>query len=237
MRDFKIKIYADGADMDTMRGMNTLGYVAGFTTNPSLCRKAGIRDYMAFCRKIVTEFKDKPISLEVINDTKEKMELEAKKLASLGSNIYVKIPIVNYMGESSYEIIGRLSASGVQVNVTAVFTIEQAKNAMDALSDATPSIISIFAGRIADTGRNASNIVRNAVGLCSERKNIEILWASCREVYNIVEAEESGAHIITVTEDIMRRLNLLDKDLNEFSRETALMFHNDALACGLSVHG
>ena len=235
MRKFNIKIFADGAKVDVMRKMNELDYVSGFTTNPSLLKQAGVTDYISFAKQIVKEFYPKPISLEVINDSKEEMVKEARILSALGQNVFVKIPVVNFKGETTYDIISKLSSEGIRLNITAVFTIKQVENIKKSLSPYTDNIISIFAGRIADTGRNASVIVKEAVEQCANMNNIEILWASCREVFNIIEAENSGCHIITITEDVMHKLKYLDKDMDEFSKETAKMFHDDAFACGFVI--
>lgn len=235
MRDFKIKIFADGADISSMRQLDKLGYISGFTTNPTLIRKAGITDYFAFAKQAAEEFKTKSLSLEVISDDEEGMIREAGKLSALGENVMVKIPIVNSRGHSSLEVIKKLSAEHVNLNITAVFTEKQAAEVLAVLSADTENYISVFAGRIADTGRDAAKIVHSIVEMSAQNHGVNVLWASCREVYNIIEAENCGCHIITVTNDILSKLNLLGKDLEEFSKETAQMFYNDAVNSGFRI--
>lgn len=235
MKGFRIKIFADGADIGKMKEIESRGYVSGFTTNPSLAKKAGITDYLGFAQEASRMFPDKPLSLEVISDEGEAMEAEARRLAALGGNIMVKIPIVSSRGASSIRSIQKLSSEGIRLNVTAVFTIRQVKEILSVLPRSGNHYISIFAGRIADTGRDAVKTVREAVELCKDRPEIEILWASCREVYNIIEADQAGCHIITVTNDILKKLDLLGKDLDEYSRETAAMFYNDSVKAGFKI--
>jgi len=220
-----VKIYADGASLDEMKSLAPK--LDGFTTNPSLMRKAGVTDYLAFCR--AASALGKPISFEVFADEFADMKRQARILAALGPNVYVKIPITNTTGQSSAELIAQLSAQGIRLNITAVFTQNQVQAAAAALTG-TPAIISIFAGRIADTGKDPKAICRFARNHCSP--HVEILWASTRELINIQQAEACGCDIITVPNDILRKMPLFTKDLTEYSLETVRMFHDDALASG-----
>ncbi len=220
-----IKIFADGADLNEMIRIYNEGIAQGFTTNPTLMKKAGVKDYETFAKSILKEIPNLPISFEVFSDDFDKMEIEAKKIASWGNNIYVKIPITNTKGESSFSLIKRLSNDGIKLNITAILTLHQVRHIFPALSG--DNIISIFAGRIADTGRNPIPIMRNAKYEI-QLSNTKLLWASCREVYNIVQAEKCGCDIITVTPDILKKLPMLGKDLEELSLETVRMFYNDS---------
>jgi transaldolase len=231
----KVKIYADGADKNSLLELYKNPLISGFTTNPTLMKKAGIKDYKAFALEILSVIKDRPISFEVFSDDFHEMKRQALEIASWGNNIYVKIPITNTRNESSIPLIQSLSESGVKVNVTAVFTLEQVESAIHALNKNTPSIISVFAGRIADTGVNPVNIMRLSLALCKDYSNIELLWASPRELYNIIEADNVGCHIITVSHDLLSKIDLFGKDLNEFSLETVKMFYNDAKNAGYTL--
>lgn len=234
--NLKIKIFADGADIDGMVDMyknNPL--VKGFTTNPTLMRKAGILDYEAFARQVLMEIPDRPISFEVFSDDFAEMEKQALFIASWGENVYVKIPVSNTFGESSTPLVRRLAAAGVKQNVTALMTIEQVVDVTDALADGPQAIISVFAGRIADTGRDPLPIMTEAVEIMSKASQLELIWASPREALNIVQADEIGCHIITVTNDLIAKTRLFGKDLTKFSIETVQMFRNDALAAGFSL--
>ncbi len=223
-----VKIYADGANLDEMKSLAPK--VDGFTTNPSLMRKAGVTDYLAFCRAAAAL--GKPISFEVFADEFAEMKRQARLLAALGSNVYVKIPITNTRGESSAGLITQLSAQGIKVNVTAVFTMNQVQTVEGALTS-TPAIISIFSGRIADTGIDPKVACRFARKIC--RPETEVLWASTRELINIKQAEACGCDIITVPNDILRKMPLFAKDLAEYSLETVRMFHDDAKASGFTL--
>jgi transaldolase len=233
--NFKIKIYADGADIKGMREIYNAGYASGFTTNPTLMKKAGVKDYVSFASKIAQEITDLPLSFEVFADDFVTMEAEAKMIASWGENIYVKIPITNTKGESSTKLIRKLSAEGIQLNVTAVFTISQVKNVLNCFSPGVKSIVSVFAGRIADTGIDPMPIMRETANLCNGMSNVESLWASTRELLNIFQAQDCGVDIITVTNDILTKLKYVGKDLTQFSLETVQMFYYDASSLGYRI--
>jgi transaldolase len=233
--DFRIKIFADGADTKGMKEMYASGIVTGFTTNPTLMKKAGITDYATFASLIANEITDLPISFEVFADDFLTMEQEARKIAALGKNVYVKIPVTNSKGESSIALIKRLSSEGFQLNITAIFTVEQVEGVLDVLTPGINSIVSVFAGRIADTGVDPMPIMRKAAELCRQVKGTESLWASTRELLNIFQAQDCGVNIITVTNDILARLKYVGKDLTQFSLETVQMFRNDAMSLGYKI--
>ncbi len=228
----KIKIFADGANVNDMEKAYKEGWVSGFTTNPTLMKQAGVRDYELFARDVLSRIKDLPISFEVFSDDFESMEKEAKKIAGWGKNVYVKIPVTNTKGESSIPLIKRLTGEGLSLNITAIMPLEQVEEVADAIDPKVKNIISIFAGRIADTGRDPVPIMKKAVLICSHNPNAEVLWASPRELLNIIQAEEAGCHIITVLPDILKKLPLIGKDLNEYSLDTVKMFYNDAKSAG-----
>ncbi len=235
LSDLKIKIFADGADKAGMLDLYTKPYIHGLTTNPTLMRKAGISDYEAFARDILTTITRKPVSFEVVSDNFIEMERQALKIASWGENIYVKIPITNTRGESSLPLVRRLVSQQVRINLTALLTLEQVEAAADALAAApeVPSIISIFAGRIADTGLDPVPMIRKARHSIQKLPNCELLWASIREVLNLVQAEESGCDIVTVTHDVLARAQrTLGMDLATLSIETVQMFDRDAREAG-----
>ena len=235
IQQLNIKIFADGADLKSILELNKNPLIKGFTTNPSLMRKTGITDYRAFSKEVLKHI-DKPFSFEVFADEFDEMEVQAKEIASWGNNVYVKIPVTNTRGESSVELIEKLSHSGVKVNVTAVFTLEQVFDVAQALEGGEPSVCSIFAGRVADTGANPSPLMLAAKAICNSMdKNIELLWASPRELYNIIEANNCNCDIITVGHDLLAKLNLFGKDLTEFSLETVKMFFNDAQKAGYTL--
>lgn len=235
VEELKIEIYADGADIEGMLKMKERPYIKGFTTNPSLMKKAGVTEYVEFSKNVLSKIKDVPVSFEVFSDDFDTMEKEARKISGMGKNVFVKIPVMNTKGETSYELIRKLSKDGLKLNITAVMTTEQVKEIVDALSDETDSIVSVFAGRIADTGRDSKEIIRESADICHTKKRIKLLWASCREVYNIIDAENSKADIITVTNDILDKLKYFDKDLLEFSLDTVKMFANDSKSLGFSI--
>ncbi len=223
-----MKIYADGSDLAEI--LKAQYDVDGFTTNPTLMRKAGVKDYSGFVQEVVSRV-SLPISFEVFADDLSEMERQAKKLASYADNIYVKIPVTNTKGEPTYSLIEKLASEGIKQNITAIFTLSQIDNVIKSLGSATPSIISIFAGRIADTGIDPKVIIKYA--LARALSNQEILWASCREIYNIYEAEDIGCHIITVPQDMIdKAATLANKDLALYSKETVKMFYDDAAASG-----
>ncbi len=234
-KDLKIDIYADGADIEQMKKVYKEGLVSGFTTNPTLMKKAGVADYKSFAKEAAECIKDLPLSFEVFSDDFETMEKEALVLSAIGDNVYVKIPVTNTKGEHSTELIKRLSGKGIKLNITAVFTIEQVKEVLDALDPAIPSIVSIFAGRITNAGIDAEPIIKETARLCKEHGNAKVLWASSRELFNIIQAERSGADIITITDNLLNSLGTIGKDLNEYSLDTVKMFYNDGKALGYKI--
>jgi len=233
--DFKIKIFADGADIDGMRDEYKKGYVSGFTTNPSLMKKAGVTDYEAFAREIAREITDLPLSFEVFSDDFETMEKEARKIGSWGDNIYIKIPVTNTKGESTIGLIKKLSSEGLKLNVTAILTVSQVEGVVKALSSGVGAYVSVFAGRIADTGVDPIPAMIETVSMCRSVAGVESLWASTREVLNIFQAQDCGVDIITVTNDILKKLTMVGKDLTELSLETVQMFYNDAKSLGYRI--
>ena len=235
LKDLKIKIFADGAELEGMLAIARQGLVKGLTTNPTLMRKGGVTDYPAFAKKVLSQIKDLPISFEVFTDDPAAMEHEAREINSWGPNVYVKIPVMNTKGESSLPLISRLAAEGVKLNVTAIMLTEQVRDVVAALKAGVPSIVSVFAGRIADTGRDPIPYMVKSLELLRDRPKAELLWASPREVLNIYQADAMGCHIITVTNDLLKKLALADKDLDGYSRETVSMFYKDAVAAGFSI--
>lgn len=231
----KVKIFADGADLDGIRTMAGNPWIRGFTTNPTLMRKAGVSDYKSFALDVLDLIPDRPVSFEVFADQFKEMEEQALEIASWGKNVNVKIPVTNTKKEFSGDLIHRLSSRGVQLNITAVMTIEQIAAITDCLADDTPAIVSVFAGRIADTGVDPLPIMREALRIVQAKPNAELLWASPREVLNIVQASDVGCHIITATNDILNKLSLFGKDHAEYSLETVKMFYKDASAAGFSI--
>ena len=235
LNDLKITIYADGADINGMVEEYKKGIVKGFTTNPTLMKKAGVKDYVTFAKEAIKEIPDLPISLEVFADDFDQMEKEARVISALGDNVYVKIPITNSKGESSIPLIKKLSESDIKLNVTAMFTIEQVKETVEAFKDGTQNIVSVFAGRIMDAGVDAVPMMKEVHDICQTKPGTLSLWASCREVFNIVQADQSGTDIVTVTNDILKKLPNLGKDLNQFSLETVQMFVRDGQSLGYSI--
>ena len=235
LAELKIKLFSDGADKTQILRFYANPLIRGFTTNPTLMRSAGVKNYEAFAREILDVIRDRPISFEVFADNFGEMERQARKIAAWGENVYVKIPISNTKRQSSMELAGQLAHSGVKVNVTAVLTLDQVRAAANALTGGSPGIISIFAGRIADTGRDPVPTVAAAVDLVSAYSNIELIWASPRELLNIFQANDAGCHIITVPETILAKLETVGKDLDEFSLETVAMFHHDAARSGYQL--
>lgn len=234
-RQLKITLYADGADVREMVAAREGGLVKGFTTNPTLMKKSGIADYSAFAREALEATGGMPISFEVFADEFEDMERQARLIARWGQPVYVKIPITNTKRESSIPLIGRLSADGVKLNITAILTLEQVREVVDALHPEAPAIVSVFAGRIADTGVDPVPLMREAASICAAKPKAELLWASPRELLNIFQAEECGCHIITVTSDILKKLAMVGKSLDELSLDTVKMFYNDASAAGYKL--
>lgn len=230
-----VKIFADGAEKASMLKLYANPQIQGFTTNPTLMRKAGITDYEAFARDILMAIPDRPISFEVFADDFEEMERQAERIATWGENVYVKIPVTNTRGESSAGLVRRLAARGVKQNVTALMTLEQVRVVTEALSAGPAANISVFAGRVADTGVDPLPLMRTALEIMRPYPQLELIWASPRELLNIVQASEIGCHIITVTSDILNKLPLIGKDLGEYSLDTVKMFRNDALASGFGL--
>lgn len=235
VKDLKIKIYADGADLTSMLEEYNKGIVSGFTTNPSLMKVAGIKSYRDFGKNILKEIKDMPISFEVFGDDEETIIKEARELFTWGENVYVKIPVVNTKGEFNENIIKTLVEEKVKLNITAIFTYKQVKDVMSLLNKDSEAIISIFAGRIADAGVDPIGIMKEAIELAKDYQKVEILWASCRELYSIIEANNIGCDIITVQNSILKKIDLLGKDLNEYSIETVNDFFRDANSLGFSI--
>lgn len=233
--DLRVHIYADGANKADMIRLNSESYIKGLTTNPTLMRQAGITDYEVFAKDILKEISTKPLSLEVFADDFETMEVQALKIHSWGPNVFVKIPVSNTKGDMSYGLIQRLTAQGVKLNITAVFTLEQTIEIVRALSGTPGAVVSIFAGRIADTGRDPIPLMKDAAKVCHAVPKVNLLWASPRELLNIFQADEIGTDIITVTSDILSKLKNVGKSLDQFSLETVKMFYNDARSAGYSI--
>jgi len=235
LRQLKVKIFADGADFDSIVKLSANPQVKGFTTNPSLVRKAGVTDYEAFGRKLLAAVPDKPVSLEVFADEFDEMARQARAIATWGPNVNVKIPVTNTRKEFSGDLIRELSQDGVVLNVTAILALEQVRRVAACLAPQTPAIVSVFAGRIADTGVDPVPLMAEAVKILRERPKAELIWASPRELLNIFQADAIGCHIITVTNDILNKLSLVDKDLDAYSLETVEMFRRDAVAAGFTI--
>jgi transaldolase len=235
VKKLRVKLFADGADLAGILEMAAQPYIAGFTTNPTLMHKAGLTDYAAFAREVLGHVTDRPISFEVFSDEFDEMERQAHLIASWGENVYVKIPVTNTRGESSAPLIARLSARGVKLNVTALMTTEQVRAVAAALGGKTAAVVSLFAGRIADTGRDPVPPVREAVDILRPTPRIELIWASPRELLNVFQADASGCHIITATNDILKKLSGVGKDLTAYSLETVKMFYDDAAAAGFTL--
>jgi transaldolase len=235
VEDLKVKIFSDGADKSAMLEMYQKPFIKGLTTNPTLMNKAGIRDYRAFCKDILLYIKDKPLSFEVFSDDFEEMEKQALEIASWGDNVYVKIPITNTKGETCYALVKRLAKEKVKLNVTALMTLDQVSHVVASLDASVPSYISIFAGRVADTGRDPLPIMSEALSLMSANPLSELIWASPRELLNIFQADAIGCHIITVTNDILKKLSLVGYDLDKYSLDTVKMFFNDAVVAGFKL--
>ena len=231
----KTKIFADGADAAAMVALRSSPMIAGFTTNPTLMHKSGVRDYASFAREVLRAIPDLPISFEVIADDETEMERQAHAIASWGENVYVKIPVTETNRSSTSALVHRLSHAGVKVNVTAILTLEQVRATVAALAGGAPSNVSIFAGRIADTGRDPMPVVRAAVAMAAAEPQIELIWASPRELLNLFHADACGAHIITMTNDLLAKLRLVGRDLADYSLDTVKMFFNDARAAQLEL--
>ncbi|HTZ50357.1 MAG TPA: transaldolase [Spirochaetia bacterium] len=231
----KVKVFADGADKEGMLEMYRQPFIKGFTTNPTLMRKAGVKDYRAFAKEMVKLIPDRPLSFEVFSDDFAEMERQAREIAGWGKNVYVKIPITNTRGAPAYDLAGRLSHAGVQLNITAIMTLEQVRQVLLKLSPTVSSYISIFAGRIADTGRDPLPLMAAAVELLKIVPAAELIWASPRELLNVFHADAIGCHIITVTNDILKKMKLVDYDLAAYSLDTVKMFFEDAKSAGYTL--
>jgi transaldolase len=235
MQTLRVKVFADGADRAGMLEMYRNPLIAGFTTNPTLMRKAGIADYAAFARDILAAIPDRPISFEVFSDEFADMERQARLIASWGRNVYVKIPITNTRGESTTGLAQRLSDAGIRVNVTAMMTLRQVEDILPAIRSGPGAYVSIFAGRLADSGRDPVPVMKKAVALLAPHPHLELIWASPREVLNLVQADRIGCHIITMTNDLIRKIPLLGKDPTDYSLETVRMFFDDASKAGFRL--
>jgi transaldolase len=231
----KIEIYADGADLNDMLAALKQPYIKGFTTNPTLMRKAGVSDYEGFARKVLTHITELPISFEVFSDDFDEMERQALKINSWGKNVYVKIPITDTKGRSAAPLVGRLAAAGVKLNVTAILTIKQVKDVAAVLNKDVPAIVSVFARRIADTGVDPLPIMKESLQILKPLPKAKLLWASPRELLNLVQADQMGCHVITVTSDILKKLPMIGKDLAELSLDTVKMFYDDAQKAGFKL--
>jgi transaldolase len=233
--ELNVKIFADGADKLGMLEMYSKSFIKGLTTNPTLMKKAGITDYRAFCKDILSSIKDKPLSFEVFSDDFSEMERQALEIASWGDNVYVKIPVTNTRQETCYDLIKKLSNQQVKLNVTALMTLDQVGGVVDSLNPDVPSYVSVFAGRVADTGCDPVPIMAKAVDMLKASPASELIWASPRELLNIFQADEIGCHIITVTNDILKKLPLVGYDLRQYSLDTVKMFYDDAVAAAFTL--
>ena len=235
LQDLSVKIFADGADLDSIERLTHDPRISGFTTNPTLMHKAGLSNYEAFAKEVLTTVETLPVSFEVCADDFESIERQARTISGWAQNVYVKVPVTTTKGESTSEVVRRLSGDGVKVNVTALFTIPQIETMTRAVQHGAPSNLSVFAGRIADAGVDPVPVVREAVAVATAAPSTELIWASPREVLNVVQAAQAGCHIITMTGDLLAKLDGLGRDLAEFSLETVRMFHRDAATAGLDV--
>lgn len=235
LRDISTRIFADGADLDGILALAEDPNIAGFTTNPTLMWKAGLTDYSDFAQRLLERITEHPISFEVFADDAEEMRRQARLIASWGPNVYVKIPITTTAGESMAPLVRELSEDGVQVNVTAMFTTAQVEMITAAVKDGAPSYLSVFAGRIADAGVDPVPIMARSVEIMKAAPGAELIWASPREILNVVQADQVGCHIITVTHDLLKKLPSLGKDLDQYSLETVQMFHRDAISAGFTL--
>lgn len=235
VKDLKVKIFADGADKGGMLEMYEKPYIQGLTTNPTLMKKAGISDYLSFCKDILTHIKDKPLSFEVFSDDFAEMERQALEIASWGENVYVKIPVTNTKQETCYALVKKLASQKVKLNVTAIMTMAQVRDVVSSLDPMVASYVSVFAGRVADTGRDPVPMMAAAVEMLKIAPAAELIWASPRELLNIFQADEIGCQVITVTNDILKKLALVGYDLNNYSLDTVKMFYKDAVDAGFKL--
>ena len=235
VEDLAVKIFADGADLAGMLALYRQPYIKGFTTNPTLMRKAGITDYRGFAKEVLAAIPDRPISFEVFSDEFAEMERQAREIAGWGENVYVKIPVTNTRGESACDLVRRLSRAGVKLNVTALLSLAQLRDVTAAVAGGAPSCISVFAGRVADTGYDPVPLMTTAVEILKAAPDAELIWASPRELLNIFQADAIGCHIITVTHDILKKLSNVGRDLEDYSLDTVKMFHSDAAHAGFVI--
>lgn len=235
LSDLQVKIFADGADIDSMLSLYSNPMIKGFTTNPTLMRKAGISDYKAFALDVLKAIPDRPISFEVFADDFSEMERQAREIASWGDSVYVKVPITNTKCESAVPLVKKLASEKIKLNITALMTLPQVRMVVDALDADTPSYVSVFAGRIADTGRDPVPLMAEAVDILKRNSLAELIWASPRELLNVFQAEDIGCQVITVTPDIIKKLSLYGKDLDEYSLETVKMFYEDGQKAGFAL--
>jgi transaldolase len=232
--DLRVQIFADGADKASMLELYRQPFIKGFTTNPTLMRASGVADYQAFALDVLANISDRPISFEVFADDEPEMEEQARHIAAWGKNVFVKIPVMSTRGEPTYDLVRDLSHEGIQLNVTALLTLDQVRSVCAALKKGAPAYVSVFAGRIADTGRDPVPLMREAVAMVND-VNAQLIWASPRELLNVFQADEVGCHVITATTDVLKKLPLVGKDLHEFSKETVQMFRRDAVHSGFSL--
>jgi len=232
--DLRVRIFADGADAPSMLELYRKPHIKGFTTNPTLMRATGVTDYQRFALDLLATIQDRPISFEVFADEETEMEEQARHISGWGENVIVKIPVMNTSGVSTYDLVRRLSGEGIRLNVTALLTLDQVRNVCAVLKGNSPAYVSVFAGRIADTGRDPVPLMREAVAMVND-VNAQLIWASPRELLNVFQADEVGCHVITATTDILKKLPLVGKDLHEFSQETVQMFRRDAVRSGYSL--
>jgi len=235
VKNLKIKIFADGADLNSIESLNKSPIIQGFTTNPSLMRKAKVQDYKNFALDVLKIVKDKPISFEVISDEINEVEYQAREISSWGKNVFVKIPITNSKGEKNFNLVEKLARDGIKCNVTAILTSEQVKEIYEVVNPNVQTIISIFAGRIADAGINPLPTMIDAINLCKSKKKIEILWASTREIFNVLQANSIGCHIITIPHEILKKIDGIGKNLEQLSLETVKTFLTDAINSGYKI--
>lgn len=233
--NLNVKIFADGADRASMLALYANPLIKGFTTNPTLMRNAGVGDYEEFARTLLCDIPDRPISFEVFADDFDEMHWQAEEIASWGGQVNVKIPVTNTKAQSSAPLIRRLARSGIRLNVTALMTLDQVREVADCLADAQPSYVSVFAGRVADTGIDPVPVMAQAVEILSDYPQLELIWASPREVLNIIQADSIGCHVITVTHDLLKKLKIVGRDLTEYSLDTVKMFYNDAQSAGFRL--
>lgn len=235
VEELTVRIFADGAEKAGMLEMYAKPYIKGFTTNPTLMHKAGLTDYRAFAHEILEAIPDRPISFEVFSDEFGDMERQAREIATWGDNVYVKIPVTNTRREPAYDLVRRLSKEGIKLNITAIMTVDQVRHVVDKVKEGAPSCISVFAGRIADTGRDPVPLMAECVDILKAAPAAELIWASPRELLNIMQADAIGCHIITVTNDILKKLTLVGKDLSDYSLDTVKMFFDDGRKAGFTL--